>query len=119
MENETKPTPLLLLRDLTKGEKLHLYRRRLGFTQIQMSVDYGVSLNEYRAMEMDMPEARTVYVSLGTLEEREVYTVLRIRSGLSREEVASEVGVSTYWLRQMEAGAAPLKRLQEYWREVA
>jgi hypothetical protein len=116
MASTNKPERMLLLSDLTRAEKLYLRRRRLGLTQVEMSVDHGVSLNEYRAMEADLPGVRVPYAPLGTLTDQETYVILRQRSGLSKPEVAEDIGVSPYWLRQMESGAAPIKRLEEYWR---
>lgn len=106
---------MLSTSDLSRAEKLYLKRKRMGLTQVEMSVDCGVSLNEYRGMESDAVGTRPPYVALGTLEDREVYVILRHRSGLSSSEIAEEIGVSTYWLRQMEGGDAPIKRLQAYW----
>lgn len=106
---------ILTTSDLTRGEKLYIARRRKGLTQIEMSVDCGVAYGEYRAMETDDPGTKPPYITLGTLLEREAYTIMRRRSGLSRDEVADKMDVSTFWLRQMEAGAAPIKRLAQFW----
>ena len=108
---------LLSTKDLTRSEKLYLKRRRMGLTQVEMSVDYGVPLSEYRAMEDGTIGVIVPYVAIGTLKDTESYTIMRHRSGMSKTEVAERIGVSAYWLRQMENGAAPIKRLAEYWRQ--
>lgn len=108
-------TNLLDASDLTRGEKLYLFRKRLGYTQVQRSVDLGVGFAEYRAMELDEAHARGPYVTLRSIEEREVYTILRRRAGMTKGELAEVMGISAEWIRQMELGQAPIKRLQEYW----
>ena len=101
--------------NLTRGERLYLHRKRIGYSQIQMAVDQGVCLSEYRSRELDEEGTKVPYVTLSKVEPHEVYTILRRRAGKSRTELGEELQVSAYWVGQMEAGRAPLKRLQEYW----
>lgn len=110
-----EPT-LLKTSDLTRGEKLYIKRKRLGLSQIEMSVDLGVIHSKYRAMEQDVEGSEPPYISLGPLQECESYCVQRVRAGINKTTLAAEMGVSIYWLRQMERGEAPIKRLAEYWR---
>lgn len=107
--------PILKTTDLTRGEKLYIKRKRLGLSQIEMSVDVGVIHSQYRAMEQDVEGSDPVYVTLGKLLECESYCVSRVRAGMNKTQLAKEIGVSIYWLRQMERGDAPIKRLAEYW----
>jgi len=107
---------LLRTRDLTRGEKLYVKRNRLGITQLEMSVSMGVVPAQYRAMEQDVEGSEAPYITLGaSLEPRESYTIMRRRAGYSRAELAEEIGVSAFWLRKMEKGLAPIKRLADYW----
>lgn len=108
---------LLRTSDLTRGEKLYIKRKRLGLSQIEMSVDIGVLHSQYRAMEQDLEGAEPPYISLGKLLECESYCVQRVRAGINKTKLAKEIGVSIYWLRLMERGDAPVKRLAEYWRD--
>lgn len=101
--------------DLTRGEKLYLKRHRLGLTQLEMSVDLGVIPAQYRAMEHDVEGSKAPFISLGAMKPREIYTILRKREGLSRAELAEQMGISEFWVRKMEKGAAPIKRLAEFW----
>lgn len=110
-------TTLLKTSDLTRGEKLFIKRKRLGISQIEMSVDLGVIYSRYRAMEQDVEGSKPPYVSLGPLLECESYCVQRVRAGINKTELADKMGCSVYWLRQMERGDAPIKRLAEYWGE--
>jgi transcriptional regulator with XRE-family HTH domain len=107
--------PILSTSDLTRGEKLYIKRKRLGLSQIEMSVDLGVIHSQYRAMEQDAEGSEPPYISLGVLLECESYCVSRVRAGINKTKLAAEIGVSIYWLRQMERGDAPIKRLAEYW----
>ena len=109
---------LLSASDLTRGEKLYLHRKRLGQNQVRRSVDLGVGFAEYRAMEVDNPTALPPYQSIGAMEVRESYMILRRRQGLTKGELADAIGCSSEWLRQMERGQAPIRRLQEYWESV-
>jgi len=106
---------LLKTSDLTRGEKLYIKRMRLGLSQIEMSVDLGVIHSQYRAMEQDVLCSAPAYVTIGKLLEREAYAIMRRRSGLNKTELAQDMGVDIFWLRQMERGDAPIKRLAEYW----
>lgn len=110
---------LLHASDLTRGEKLYLYRNRIGFSQEQRCVDLGVGFAEYRAMEVDSETTKPPYISIGAMEPRESYMIFRRRAGMTKGEVAEAVGCSVEWLRQMEQGRAPIRRLEEYWKAQA
>lgn len=101
--------------DLTRGEKIYLHRKRLGYTQFEMAVDLGVGLSEYRAMELDEEGTRPPYTTLHKLEPHEACATWRRREGISKEQLALELGVTSYWVGRMEAGTAPVKRLAKYW----
>lgn len=109
---------LLSASDLTRGEKLYLHRKRLNINQVRRCVDLGVGLAEYRAMEVDGPASKPPYQSIGVMEVREGYIILRRREGMTKGELAEAVGCSPEWLRQMESGQAPIRRLQEYWEGI-
>ncbi|MEE8181752.1 MAG: hypothetical protein V3T87_00395 [Candidatus Thorarchaeota archaeon] len=110
--------PLLKITDLTRGEKLYIKRKRLGLSQIEMSVDIGVIHSKYRAMEQDVEGSEPPFITLGTLLECESYCVSRVRAGVNKTKLAAEIGVSVYWLRQMERGTAPIKRLADFWEAI-
>ena len=105
----------LRVSELTGGEKLYIYRTREGKTQFEKAVELGMCMAQYRSMELD--HTRAVYVSLGKLEEHEAFTLLRRRKGLTKVELAERIGVSSYWLGQMEAGTAPIDRLRRFWED--
>ena len=109
---------LLSASDLTRGEKLYLHRKRLGMNQVRRCVDLEVGYAQYRAMEVDSSTTTPPYQSIGPMEERESYMILRRRQGMTKGDLAEAVGCSTEWLRQMESGQASIRRLQEYWESV-
>lgn len=101
--------------DLTRGEKLYIHRMRLSFTQIQMAVEHGVCLSEYRGMEFDEEGVTCPYVSVGTLQLFEVCATIRRRKGIRKSDLARRMLVSAYWLGRMESGTAPVARLASHW----
>ncbi len=105
--------------DLTRGESMRIYRDRLRFTEIQMAVEYGVCLSEYRAMELDEEGVRTPYVSISPLQDFESCATLRRRKGLSQAELSREIGVDVYQLGHMELGSASASKLIRFWGEAS
>jgi transcriptional regulator with XRE-family HTH domain len=101
--------------DLTRGEKLYIYRLRLKFTQIQMAVEHDVCLSEYRGMEFDEEGVTCPYVSVGKLQLFEVCATIRRRKGINKAELAKRLRVTAYWLGRMESGTAPIARLANHW----
>jgi transcriptional regulator with XRE-family HTH domain len=99
---------------LSPGVRLIISRRRRGLTQAQEAKRRKASLYQYRGWEEDrgeVPEEK-----IGRLEVHEQCYVRRIAKGLTLDEVAKDVGVSRWWLRQMERGTANVERLRKYWR---
>lgn len=98
---------------LTPGEKLFLYRIRVGMSQGEMAVDYNIPIGVYRMMEFD--QLRAMYVTLGGVQEGETYAILRRRSKKTRSELALELGVPSYMITRMEQGMASPDTLRNYW----
>jgi len=97
--------------ELTKGERLAVLRRRSGKTQAQAARAAGLSLNTYREREaVTEPDGRPL-----RLTDAELCYVLRHRSGLTLDELAPKVGLSKWWICQIEKGRAPAGTLLGYW----
>lgn len=111
------PTKLSLkVSDLTDGEKLIIDRRRLGETQGDAAQRLGMPESSYCCAELNQPCAWDVPTpALGKLEQHEMCLIRRMRSGYSQAAIAKRVGVSRYWLCQMERGIEPCERLVGYW----
>lgn len=99
---------------LTSGEKLVIQRRRDGSTQAKAARAHKVTQLVYRGWERDSGE-RIPRAAVGKISESEQCFVLRRRSGMTLDRLAGRLRVCRYWLRQMEAGTAPVARLAEYW----
>jgi len=106
---------MLSAKELTPGERLLIVRRREGTTKADCASGCGVTLYRYNRWESDDevgPTAKT-----GRLAFHEQSMLLRRRAGVSVADFAKLVGVSPWWLRQMEIGEAPDDRLRAYWAD--
>lgn len=101
--------------ELTKGERLHIARRRLGLTQNQMSKRVKATVGSYRKWELGELTKDCPVVGVGKLKDYERCFLLRKRHGYSLGELALEMGTCRWWISQMEKGEAPIDRLIEYW----
>lgn len=99
--------------ELTPAERLFLHRFRNKQTQKEAAEENGVSLNMYRGWERG--EGKVPKVPLGTIKPHEACVILRRRKGQGISELAEELGVCRWWLRQMETGAVNGTALREHW----
>ncbi len=100
---------------MTRGEKLLMTRRRLGWTQSEAARRHSVSLYTYRRWEGDTDGTSAPTTKVGKLAMFEQCFLLRKREGMTLIEAAEVIGVCRWWLCQMESGEAPIDRLREYW----
>jgi len=54
-------------------------------------------------------------IRIGKLKPHEAAVTMRRRWGFKRTELAKQIGVSCWWLTQMERGRVNPKRLVEFW----
>lgn len=108
---------MLTTNELTVGERLRVARRREGLTQAQMAEDLGIPFNTYRRIEDDTETGWTLpSMPLGKLQEHEIYAVLRRRERMTLDDLADRVGLSKWWLCQIERGKVPAsEQLVDYW----
>jgi hypothetical protein len=113
------PAHVLTTSTLTLGELLLVQRRRAGETQADAARRHRVTYREYRALERDeqkdLPRVRRP--AIRRLRVYEWCLVRRRRAGLSLVDVSEALGVSSWWVCQMEAGTAPPDRLVQFWRQ--
>ena len=95
----------------TSGERLWLWRKRAGLTQIQAARMIRVGRNHYREMELDREPAP--FRPLDTTTEL-VLALARRRLGKGLRETARLVGVSHRTLLLWEKEADP--RLVGFWK---
>jgi len=102
--------------DLMKHERLIVDRRRRGENQKVAARRHGISLYRYRKWELGQdPELPAVAAGGARQYERLFITRMRAKHSLGR--VADAIGMSRWWLCQIEHGKAPADRLEAYWRE--
>ena len=100
--------------ELSAGLRLIINRRRRGLTQAEAAAKHKVSLYHYRRWEAD--EVNGVpSVDIGLLKPHEKCYVERVSRGVSLADQAKKMGISRWWLRQMERGTANPERLISYW----
>ena len=104
---------LIRTTELTRGERLLVYRRRYNGTQADEAQHYDTSLYQYRQWETDQQDGPAP--SLGTLRPHEQCLIKRTRSGKSVNDLARVIGICSWWLTQMERGDAPVERLLAHW----
>lgn len=106
---------LIKTSDLSRGERLLVARRRRDESQVDAAARFDVSLYRYRQWETD--EAKSPHeLGLGKLDGFEACFLMRRRDGRSMAAVAKKVGVSRWWLCQMERGEVDSTRLVSFWR---
>lgn len=105
---------------LTLGERLLVARRRSGESQYSRARNYGIHRNVYGRLERDTEDNifGIVAPELGELAEDEICLILRRRSGLTQEECAEKLGVTRFWLNQMETGKVSCSELTKFWDSV-
>jgi len=103
-----------LVMELRKHERLILARRRRGENQKVAAARHGVSLYRYRKWEIgedpDFPLA-----AAGGARQHERLFITRMRAGYPLGKVAQAIGITRWWLCQIEHGKAPAARLETYW----
>ncbi len=97
----------------TKGERLLIRRRRLKQKQKDAARVLGVTLYRLRQWEADKSDPPDV--KMDPLVPFEVCFILRRRQGRAAGEFAKSLGVSLWWLCQMEYGVVSAERLIEHW----
>lgn len=107
---------MLTAKDLTNAERLLIERRRLGETKDGAAAAYDVSEYRYNRWEAGKDSDTAPRPALGRLAFREASFIQRRREGVSLADFAKLVGVSRWWLTQMEAGEVDDARLRDYWR---
>ena len=112
----TPPLPLQASK-LSPGQKLLIYRRRLGETQEEAASRLGMPESSYCCAELDRAHGWKIATPrLGGLREHEKCLVFRLLHGMSQQEVADAIDRSRYWLGRMERGEVNSATLCRYWR---
>jgi len=107
------------LKRLTLGESLLISRRRSGLSQDEMAKAKGITRNFYGEVERDQSEYDGMnFCEVEPLEANEKVMLCRRRSSMTQSEIAEQIGVTRYWVNQMEIGAAPISPdLVKFWND--
>lgn len=117
---EVDKLPKIEIAELSIGEHMLIWRRRLGLSQSEAGSRLGVSRNTYGNMERDNGRSPSIEMPfLGELYSYETCFIMRRRSGWTMGDCADQAGISRYWFNLMELGKASPERLVEYWVENA
>lgn len=101
---------------LSPGEALLVWRRRMGWNQIEAAEHFGVSLFKYKLAEYDKAEDFPYRSNLKiTLKPHEKCLLYRKRSGKTQPEAAHDFGMGRFWLRLQEKGEIACDRLLAHW----
>lgn len=102
------------LEEITPAERLLVWRRRHGLSQEALAQQWGVSMRTLLGWEYGTREAVPKLPVL-PLGNGEVCFLYRRRAKVKLSKVASDIGVTAYWVTQMERGRANPQSLLEYW----
>lgn len=112
--------PRLTIPKPTPAELLLLSRRRRRETIAGAAERHGVTIYRYRAWERgDELDGLPRGLAKVVPEEFEAAYILRRRAGLTIAELADEVGLSAWWLTQIERGEAPAASVVAFWTSPA
>lgn len=101
---------------LTNGEKLFILRRRDGNTQAREAALRNLPLSAYKKLEGDEECAYSLTAGkVGKLLDYEACVAQRRRKGLSLDILAEKIGLTKWWLCQIERGKAPVDSLFRFW----
>ncbi len=103
--------------DLTIGEKLYIIRRRRGESQVGAAKRFRVSRSTYGRWENEILEGP--HLNVLTLRDHERCFMYRKRAGMNQTEAAKEIGISRWWLTQMESGRHNCGMVLDFWLDRA
>jgi len=75
-----------------------------------------MTLYAYQQIEQGQREDRRRAALSGGLRDHERCHIARTRAGMRLEDLGEKVGLSKFWICQMERGTAPLQTLLDYWQ---
>lgn len=103
-------------KQLSNGEKLLIWRRRMGWNQAEASCYFNCSIFRYKLAEYDQAKDFKYNDKLKiTLKPFEKCLIYRKRSGKTQIEIARKLDMGRFWLRLQETGEVPCDKLLSYW----
>ena len=100
----------------THGELLLVWRKREEKSQSELAAQFRVTRNCWGRWERgtNVPGV-SAPIEFKDVAEHEKCMLLRRREGITQGDLAKTIGVSRWWLNQMESGKADPARLITYW----
>lgn len=99
----------LKLGDITRGEWETIKRRRLGLTQAEVAAKEGVDrLVVVRREKNIFPHPQCKQI---TITGPEWCFIMRVRKGSTQADIGKQMKLSSFWVREMEAGRQDCSRL--------
>lgn len=102
----------MLEEDLTPGEKLLLDRRRRKETLSKAASRWGATLAAYKGWETGAKGAPDVKLRGMTLPEQ--WVVLRLRAGLTQDQLAEKCGIWQTDVSKTEHGVKNFREIREF-----
>ena len=100
---------------LTEAEKLFLWRRRLGLTQMEAAIKLGVSTDQIWTWEDGNMKIPMPTINVVSPNDVEICVLKRRRANMTQKEVAKQLKVSRLWVNKMESGDVSVDRLVSFW----
>lgn len=102
---------------LTNGEKLFILRRRACNTQEREARLSELPISAYKKLENDEKCAYALKAGpVGKLLDYEACVAQRRRAGYTLDDLVEKVGLTKWWLCQIEKGKAPVDTLLAFWK---
>lgn len=106
--------------DLTTGERLRVYRRRMGLTRhaaakLLKRSPFWVAEVERGARDMD--GVTISWHGPRAMSDSERCMLYRLRAGRTQLDVAESLGLSRLWVNKMERGEESCDPLVWYWEQ--
>lgn len=103
---------------LTKGERIFIWRRRKKLNQKQAGEELGLKRHEIFRIEKGLKVRCGIPVQpLGNLKPLEICVLKRRRAKMTQTELGKKIGCSRWWVNQMELGLEDSGKLVKFWKK--
>ena len=101
-------------------ENLLIWRRRIGWRQLQAAKYFKISLYDYKMTEygkLSIDKLKNIGPAdlSWELTDNERCLIYRKRKNKTQLEVAKDIGICRSWLRSQESGVVPCTQLLKHW----
>lgn len=99
---------------LSPGEKLLIWRKRMGYSQMEAASYFDVFYFVYKMAEYGVAKDFPYKKIKITLRPHEKCLILRKRMGKTQREIAEDFGICREWMIQQERGEVDCTKLLEW-----